>query len=191
MKPWVRILVMICGLVVMAGGIAKIGRAFQGTKVDPEVTRLSQESDRAFTKANQLLEEAGPIFKRVLDSVDEDGLAAVRTGKKDEAAKAAALYQQAAEQLRQAGLKALDAAALKPAGYAVAFLETKAEAYRTFAAARDLNRDIALMVLDESIKTGEELVPKVLEAANRRDQLEASANEAVLRADKVVSDAKK
>ncbi len=191
MNPLVRIIVVVCGIAAITVGIFQMTRGFREMKMDPEVERLSKESDSAFSQANKFLEEAAPVFQAVLDGVDKDGLAAVRTQKEDEATRAAGLYEQAAQQLRLAAQKATDAAALKPGGNAPAFLETKAEAYRNFAAARDINRDIARMVLDESIKTSEELVPKVLEAAGRRDKLEASANEAVVRADKLVVDSKK
>lgn len=191
MNPLVRVVVMICAFVAIVGGIMQMTRGFRDMKGDPEVGRLSQESDTAFNQANQFLGEAAPLFQAMLNAVDQDGLAAVRTGKKDEAAKAATLFEQAAEQLRLAAQKAMDAAARKPPGNAVAFLETKAEAYRNFAAARDLNRDIARMVLDESIKTGEELVPKILEAAGRRDKLEEAAKAAVVRADQLVAESKK
>ena len=190
-KPIMRVIAAVLGLAGLVGGISQMKSGFRQLKVDPEVGRLSQESDSAFSQANKFLEEAAPAFQAVLDSVDKDGLASVRAGKKAEAANAAMLYEQAAEQFRKAAQKAMDAAALKPPGNTVAFLETKAEAYRNFSAARDINRDIARMVLDETIRNDEELVPKVLEAAGRRDKLEEAAKEAVLRADKLVADSKK
>ena len=186
-----RIVAALCGLAALIGGVLQLKHGFRELKGIPEVGRLSRESDDAFDEGNQLIMEAGPLFQALLDSVDKDGVAAVRAGKKGEAEKTAALYGQAANLLRGAAQRAMDAAALKPAGNAVAFLETKAGAYRNFAAAREMNRDIALMILDDTIKTNRELVPKVLKAAERRDKLEASANEASSRADQLVMESKK
>ena len=191
MNPVLRIVVVVCGLIAIVGGIMQMKKGFGEMKMDPEVERLSKESDESFTAANKQLAEAGTLFQSVLDAVDKDGLPAVRTQKRESVEKAATLYEEASQKLRQAAQKADDAAAKKPGEKLEEFLKTKAGAYREFAAAREINRDIARMILDETIKTGEELVAKVTDPAARRDKLEASATEAAARADKLVQDSKK
>lgn len=191
MSPTARIIIIIVGIAAMAGGILQIKKGLGGTKMDPGVERLSKESDTAFAEANKDLATAAPLFQSVLEAVDKEGLASVREQKKAEVERVIALYDQASQKLRLAAQKTTDAAALKPGEKLQSFLETKAEAYRGFASARDVSRDIARMVLDDSIKTSEELVPKISEAVTRCQKLEASANEVNARADKIVADSKK
>jgi len=189
-SPTTRIIIIIVSIAVMAGGILQMVRGLRGTKMDPEVERLSKESDSAFADANTDLAAAAPLFQSVLEAVDKEGLGTVRAQKKAEVEKVAGLFERASQKLRLAAQKGSDAAALKPGEKLQAFLETKAEAYRGFASARDVSRDIARMILDDSIKTSEELIPKMTEAATRCQKLEASANEVNARADKVVADSK-
>ena len=187
MSPLTRTIVIIVSLAAMTGGIFQIVRGLSGGKVDPAVEQLSKESDEAFAAANKQLEEAGPLLQSVLVSVDKDGLAPVRAQKKEAVERAAALYDQAAQKLRLAAQKANEAAAKKPGVKVEDFLKTKAVAYSNFATGRELNRDVARMILDEKVKSSEELLPKLGAAA----KLETAGNEASARADKLVKDSKK
>ena len=190
--PLLRIILIVFGIAVIVGGIAQIRKGLGELNTDPELVRLSNESDGALREANNYIAEAGPVFNAVLESVARDGLAAVRAQKKAGAMKAAALFDQASQQLRLAAQKAVEAAELKHGANAKqrTILEIKADACRHFAVARDLNRDIARMILDETIKTSEELVPKMTEAAQLREKSEALANEALARAEKLEADSK-
>ena len=45
MSPVLRIVVIVCGLIAIVGGIMQMNKGLAGTKMDPEVERLSKESD--------------------------------------------------------------------------------------------------------------------------------------------------
>ncbi len=176
MNPVARILIILAGVAAIVTGIQQMMRGVQEMKADPEVERLAKESDSAFAAANTDLAVAGPQLQSILRAVDKDGLAAVRRDRRAEVEKIIALYEKASGNLRLAAQKADEAAAKAPAGKMMEFYKTKAEACRGFAAARDISRDVGRMVLDESIKTAQELGEKFTEAMQRSKQLEESAN---------------
>jgi len=192
MSPVLRVVIVIAGIVAIVGGIMKMKQGFgEMSGKDPEITRLSEESDKAIDEANKHGLEAAPLFQSMLDAVDKDGLDAARAGKKDAAEKARDLFARAAEQFRLAAQKLDEAAARKPNERLVAFFAAKSRGYKGYADARSINHDIARMFLDPSIKTIGELEPKVLEAAKRRKDIEEAAAAAAAEAEKIAAELKK
>ena len=190
-SPTTRIIIIIVSIAVMVGGILQMVRGLRGAKMDPEVERLLSESDAALTEGNRSTTEASPIFNAALNAVDSEGLAAVRAQKAQGLQKAGELFGKAAEQIGLAARKLDEAAAHKGAGTLKLMLETKAQSYEHYALSKTINQEICRTVLDESLKTIDEVLPKIQEAAKRRDEIEAKGNEASAEAKKIADDLRK
>ena len=194
MSPLVRIIVVVCGIAAMIAGIIQIKKGvgeIAGAKLDPEVERLMEESDAALAEGNRHILAAAPLLQSALDAVDKDGLAAVRAQQAADLQKAGQLFGNAAEQLHLAARKLNDAAAHKEAGAWKPMFDAKARSYQHYAASKTINQEICRMLLDESLKTIDEVTPKILEAAKRRDEIEAKGNEATAQAKQIADEMKK
>ena len=184
MNPVARLVVIIAGIAAMAGGIFQMTRGIQEIKGDPELKKLTEESNAAFRGANKDLEEAGKLLQSVLQAIDKDGLTNVRKQKKADVEKVITLYGQALDQIRSAAQKADEAAGRKPGEKWEAYLKATAEAYWGYAATREVSREVARMVLDESVKTTDDMVRKLTEAKKLEEAAEAKmAHAQTLRAD--------
>lgn len=191
MNPFARIVIIIAGIVAIVTGIIQMTGGFKEMNADPEVDRLAKESDTAFAAANADLSVAASQFQSVLKAVEKDGLATVRRDRRADLENVIVLYGKATDNLRLAAQKADEATARKPGEKVEEFLKSNAEALRGFAAARDISRDIARMVLDESIKNTEEFDVKFNAATERSQKLENAANEQIAHANKLRSAGKK
>jgi hypothetical protein len=115
----------------------------------------------------------------------------VRKQKKADVEKAITLHGQAIDQLKTAASKADDAAGKADNAKLVEFLKTTADAYRGYAGARELSRDIARMILDETITTNDDLVKKLTETSGRIKKLEEASDAKLSRAKTLLEEAKK
>ena len=106
---------------------------------------------------------------------------------KESAQKSGSLMGQAATSFQAAAKKLDEAVALKPDKSIIEYLMLKSQSYGKFAGARSLNEEIARMVMDGSIPTINDLTPKVLDAARRRDEMEAAAVEIAANAEVIAA----
>ncbi len=184
----IRVILGVCGVVVMAGGIRQMADGLGiGSGMSREVKQLLAESDAALEEANRLGQEASPIFQDLLNKIDSDGLDVVRSQMKESAQKSGSLMGQAATSFQAAAKKLDEAVALKPDKSIIEYLMLKSQSYGKFAGARSLNEEIARMVMDGSIPTINDLTPKVLDAARRRDEMEAAAVEIAANAEVIAA----
>lgn len=177
MNPFVRVLAIICGVIVIALGLVKMYRGIQeirGAGGDPQFKPLLEETDKAVSAANKASQEAQPLFQQFLDDIDKSGLSTVRTQKKDAAQKLIDLFGEAVEQYQLAAQKSDEAARHSTIEKTKSFLTTKARAYGLLAQARTINRGIVRLVLDDPATKLEQLLPKLQEAAARRDTAQKS-----------------
>jgi hypothetical protein len=177
MNPFVRLLAIICGVIVIALGLVKMYRGIQeirGAGGDPQFKPLLEETDKAVSAANKASQEAQPLFQQFLDDIDKSGLSTVRTQKKDAAQKLIDLFGEAVEQYQLAAQKSDEAARHSTIEKTKSFLTTKARAYGLLAQARTINRGIVRLVLDDPATKLEQLLPKLQEAAARRDTAQKS-----------------
>ena len=184
----IRVILGVCGVVVMAGGIRQMADGLGiGSGMSREVKQLLAESDAALEEANRLGQEASPIFQDLLNKIDSDGLDVVRSQMKESAQKSGSLMGQAATSFQAAAKKLDEAVALKPDKSIIEYLMLKSQSYGKFAGARSLNEEIARMVMDGSIPTINDLTPRVLDAARRRDEMEAAAVEIAANAEVIAA----
>src|ERR1700730_2048455 len=180
-NPLLRIFLIICALIIFAGGIAKIYKGWHETRSvagDAEFKPLLEENDKAIAEANKLSQEAQPMFQTLLNDIDKLGLDQVRAKESDTAQKLDDLFGKAADEFRHA-VKTSEAAGQHNADATMkAFLAMKAKSYTLFAQARDTNREIIHLILDKSIVKIDDLLPKLQEAAGRRDDAQKKAMDA-------------
>jgi len=191
-KP-VALLVGICGLIVIVGGILQVTKGIKemrGAGPSDELNRLMQEVEQAVAVANRTGLEAGPLFQKLLNDVDGVGLAKVRKDQKEGAQKIAGLFATSAEQFHLAAKKSEAAAQMESREKFKPFFTLKAQAYESYGKARELNQSIVQMVLDESIVQVDDLVKKATAAGQERDAAETSAKETEAKAEAVAKEAK-
>jgi hypothetical protein len=176
MNPVVRALAIICGLTVMGLGLAQVYRGIQemrGAGGDAQFKPLLEDTDKAVTAANKTSQEAQPILQQFLDDIDKSGLLTVRAEKKV-AQELTDLFSKAEEQYQLAAQKSDEAARHTSSEKTKSFLTKKATAYRLLAQARTINQEIVRLVMDDPATALGELLPKLQEAAGRRDTAQES-----------------
>ena len=181
MKLVARLVVVLIGLAAIVIGIAQFRRGvkeLRGPDSDPRIKQIRADVDTAVGEANRNSANAQPLFQQLLGDVDTLGLAKVREQQRDAARKISDTFGRAAEQFRLAATHLDDWAALNPDEKTMAYLTTKKRGYTLAAQAHDVNQEILRLVLDDSIRTLDELLPKLQEAAARRDALQKSSTEA-------------
>lgn len=189
----VRILIGICGLAAMFGGIAQCKKGVAEIREaggSAQLNQVIQEIETAVDAANKSGLEASPMFQKLLNDVDSQGLVAVRQQQKEVAQKVADLFGKSAEQFRLAAKKSEDAVSKESRAKFQQFLTAKAQAYEFYAQSRAINQEIARMVTDESITKVEELIPKAEEAGKRRDAAQKRGDEAEAEASAFAKEAK-
>ena len=189
----VRIIVVVCGLVAMAGGIAQCKKGVSEIREASgggEMKQVLAEIEAAVEAGNKSGLEAQPMFQKLLNDVDSLGLAKVRQQQKDVAQKVADLFGQSAEQFRLAAKKSTEAAAQEPREKFKPFFTYKAQAYEAYAQGRAINQEITRMVMDESIAKAADLIAKATAAGERRDAAQKTGDEAEARANAAAKAAK-
>ena len=166
----VAVIVAIGGALQMYKGVKAMRGASRG-----ELSRLLTESDQALGEGQRLAKEATPAFQQLLSSVDTLGLETFRAQQKDAATKTNALLGSAVDQFRLAQSKIDEARKVNKLPKLTRFLELKSQSYDLIAQGLAINQDMIAMVLDESNTAMDALLPKLKEAASRRDTLEQQA----------------
>jgi hypothetical protein len=190
-NPVITALLVACGVIGIVAGIAQMRgglREMFGRSLDPEVEQLLTDSDAALDQANEHLKPAGTAFQGLLNDVDAQGLDVVRRDKKDDADKAKSGFAAGAAQLREAKAKLDEALKHELEDKMKSFIAAKAKSYDLLAQVCDQNQAIHDMVLDESIATYDDLTPKVLELAARRDETQKAADAATAEAEAIAKD---
>ena len=166
----VAVIVAISGALQMYKGV----KTMRGSN-RAELARLLTESDQALSEGQRLAKEATPAFQQLLASVDSLGLETFRAQQKDAATKTNALLGSAVEQFRLAYSKIEEARKVNKLPKLKRFLELKSQSYDLIAQGLAINQDMIAMMLDESNSALDALLPKLKEAASRRDALEQQA----------------
>jgi hypothetical protein len=175
-----RIFMIICAVIVLLGGMATVWKGVQKfrTRNTPEFKRAVADSDNAIKDAVRYAGEATPLFQQMLKDVDSQGLADFRAHQKEAATKTNQLLGDAADSFRQGKAKLEEAQPLNRKEQLAPYLAVKARSYGLRAQAIDINQEIVGFILDDSIATIDALVPKLTEAAARRDEIAKSADAA-------------
>jgi hypothetical protein len=171
---------IICGVIVALGGAAQIWKGVKTMRGADraELARLMNESDVALAEAQRLLSEASPAFQQLLGDVDKLGLGVFRAQQKQAATKTSELIGRTVAQFRLAEEKLEAAQKVNRSGRLKQFLDVKIVSYDRVAQSLAVNQEIVDLVLDESITDMQVLLPKLQEAAARRDALEKEAQAA-------------
>ncbi len=177
---WLRVFMIICGVIVALGGAAQIWKGVKTMRGADraELARLMNESDVALAEAQRLLSEASPAFQQLLGDVDKLGLGVFRAQQKQAATKTSELIGRTVAQFRLAEEKLEAAQKVNRSGRLKQFLDVKIVSYDRVAQSLAVNQEIVDLVLDESITDMQVLLPKLQEAAARRDALEKEAQAA-------------
>jgi hypothetical protein len=180
------VVLIVCGLVGVVLGIMRMQRGikeFVGSVGDPEMKRLLAESDQAIDDANKLMLDAAPLFQQLMNEIDRWGLDGVRQQKQELAQQVSERFGKAAGMLRTAAQEVDDAAERNVADKLKPFLAEKSQAYRLTADACARNQEIVALVLDKSIATLADLMPKIEAVAMKRDAAQKAAADASAKAD--------
>jgi hypothetical protein len=172
---------LICAVLIALAGAAAVWKGvkrLRGGGANAEFTRLIGESDAAVSEGSRLAVKAGPMFKESMDALDGVGLDAFRTEHAAAAAKTVELFERASAQFRLAETKLGDAKKINKDAQLAPYLDAKGRSYELFAQTVDINREMAAMLTDTSIATGDDLLPKLNEAAARRDAVDQEAKTA-------------
>ena len=93
--------------------------------------------------------------------------------------------------MRLAAKKLDEAGALEAAAKWKAVFAAKSRSYLRYAEVKAINQEICASVLDESLKTINEVQPKILADAKRRDDLQKMGDAATAEAQKLADEMKK
>ena len=179
-------LAIACGLVVLAGGAAKLYRGVSNltdSASNSKVDELLKASDAAVEEANRKMQTAEAGFNEVLGQFDTLGITDFRAQKRDECAKLSDQYAAANQQLQQACNSIAEAVKLGAIKKVVPFLETRARSYELLVKANTQNINILQTTLDESMVDMNAIVEKVMSIAHSRDADQKAANEISAEAD--------
>ena len=138
--------------------------------------RLIPDSDKEIDNANKYWAEAQPLFQRLLNDVDNNGLPDVRAKEKETANKASVLFGKASEAFRIAAQKLEQARQIGTEKKNDHFLTLKIKSYGLIDQGAEANKEIIRLVFDSSIPDMASLMPKITEMANRRDELQKEAS---------------
>ncbi len=151
-SPIVSAISILAGLVIFAGGAAKLYRGISNLSggTDPKVTELLKQSDAAVEEANKTLTHVQPEFEQLLTDFDTLGVAAFRTEKKDASSHVISDFQAAVEQLKNASQAIAEALVLDSQTKVAGFLKTRATSYDKLVLASEQNIAVVNALLDEA-----------------------------------------
>ena len=190
----IRIIVGICGVVAIVAGASAIRRGMAEMRDDgmsAKASALIDSIEVAVTSGNTRTAAMQPTFMSLLSSVDSLGVLAVHRDKQDVARRVAAQLDSTVADLRRAASLSDSASKLVTQDARKRFLQAKVESYTRWADGTAINREIITMLMDESITSNGELLPKILAAAKQRDSLQAIGNAAQERAGEIAKEFRK
>ena len=180
------ILAVVFGLVVFAGGAAKLYRGIStlsGSGQDPKVLELLTKSDASVADANAQIVVASPAFQALLNDFDNLGLAAFRREKKSECEKVIEQFSVASSHLQEASKSIVEATKIGTDEKTTAFLTDKSKSYDLLAKVNAQNIEIIRTTLDTSIEDMDAVVEKVMSIAKNRDADQQAADAATAAAE--------
>ncbi len=186
---WLTSFTVIVGVIAMLGGAAKIYHGYReitGSPDQAQVDKLVKEADNAVLESNKHIDVVRPLFQPLLTDVDNLGLDAVRKDKAQATRDIGEHFTAAAKQLRVAKQKLDQAIALAAYDETKTYLTAMAKSHDLLAQVYDKNQEICRLVLDESIASYDALVPKILEMAASRDELQKQADADAAEANAIV-----
>jgi hypothetical protein len=174
-----RIFLLACVALVLLAGAAMTWKVVEKMRArpHPEFTRLLNESNQAVSEANQLAVDATPLFHNMVREVDEMGVEKFRAERADTAAKVGEMFRQAIEKFHLGETKLQESIGRNKDAQLTPYLEMKVRSYGLYAQTLEANQEIVRMLMDNSIPTADELLPKVLALASRRDELDRQARQ--------------
>ena len=175
------------GLIAIAGGIASINSGIDEIFGDGgKVKAISTECDKSIDQANEFNAAATKHLNALLKNVDDQGLEVVRKDQAVDVKKAIEEYASSAAAFRQAADKLDEAKPLKIKDKLRKFIELKSNAYRLNAESCDRNQDLLRLLIDDSVKTIDDLLAKMNPIVEQREAclkqartFEREANDAV------------
>ncbi len=185
----VRLILAICGVIVMVGGVIKVVSGIHemlGSGTDKQTDQLTADSDKAIDEANRNVTEAQPVYQGFLNDVDKVGLTEVRAKEKEIEKKASDLFAKSSDAFHAAEKKLEEASQRNINEKLKLFFAAKIKSYGYYAESADVNREIVRLVLEDPIADIDALMPKITEAANRRDEALKNAAKASADADEIV-----
>lgn len=137
---------------------------------DSQRVQLLRDSDKVIEDANKASNDAWAAIQEVLNHVDKLGLAAARAQKKGVAAQAIGLLSKSSEAYRAAEKKVQEAIARKKDDTMTPYLQAKTASYECYAQGVECNLEIVRLILDDAIPDLKTLLPRITNAAKRRDE---------------------
>ena len=184
-----RIILFICGIIAIAVGITQMLRGVTtifGSGSSVASKQLVQELNTAVSAANKSMLEGHPMFQKLLNDVDSQGLAKVRQEQKAVVQTVVDLFGRSAAQFILAAKKSTEAAQQESSENMKSYYALKAQTYEFSVTALTINQEIARLVADESIVNMEDLVAKAVEAGKRRDAAQKRSRETEAKADAII-----
>lgn len=177
LSPLLKVVLIVGGTIAIALWATKTYRGLHEgwTGGGSKFKTLAEAADNAAATANKVSREAQPLLLQFLGDLDKMGLPAVRAQKGEAGQKLIALFGEARDQYSTGGQKYGEAAGQTTNEKMKSFLLAKARTCRFFAEARTINCDMVRLILNDPATTTEQLIPKLQEAATRRDAAQKSA----------------
>jgi len=169
------------GLVVLAGGAAKLYRGYSDLKssgLDPKMGELLKKSDASVAEANRTTSTAVPAFQELLNDFDTLGFAAFRSEKIEACAKLSEQFAAVSAHLQEASNSIVEATKQGTDEKTTAFLLARSRSYELLVKVNTKNIDIIRATLDESMVDMNTIVEKVMSIAESRDADQKKADEA-------------
>ena len=175
-----RVFLIVCAVIILLAGIAQAWKGVKRLRArnSPEFVKLVAESDKAVEEGGRYASEAAPLFQQMLKDVDGLGLENFRAQQKEVAAKTSDLFGKSIEQFRLADKKLEESRGLNRKEQLTPFLLTKSRSYDLRAETLEINQEIIRLILDDSIASADVLLPRLHEAAARRDEMGKKAHAA-------------
>lgn len=188
-SPLYTALAVVFGIIVLAGGAAKLYRGFSNltsSGLDPKVGELLRESDAAIAEVNRETNAVVPAFQELLNDFDKMELAAFRAEKRETCTKLSEQFAAVGERLQLASKTIIEATQLGTDADTTAFLMARSKSYDLLIKVSKQNIDIIRATLDESVVDMDAIVGKVLSIAANRDADQKAADEATAAANAMI-----
>lgn len=188
-SPLYTALAVVFGIIVLAGGAAKLYRGFSNltsSGLDPKIGELLRESDAAIAEVNRETNAVVPAFQELLNDFDKMELAAFRAEKRETCTKLSEQFAAVGERLQLASKTIIEATQLGTDADTNAFLMARSRSYDLLVKVSKQNIDIIRATLDESVVDMDAIVGKVLSLAANRDADQKAADEATAAANAMI-----
>jgi ABC-type uncharacterized transport system ATPase component len=189
-NPMTTVVLMAVGVIGIIFGVMKMSQGVHeifGSSINDKAVESLQASDHAVAAAATEIQTAQPKFQALLNNVDKKGVAAVRQDDRADVQEVQKNFASAVENYRRAVSSLDQALETSLPDKAKEFVSGKREGLNLLAEVCDANRQIVGLILDESIAANDAYLAKITEIAAKRDANQKSAEEAIAKADALVS----